>query len=90
MTLLTGVFSGMSSDIGVPEDMGVLGETVHYNLHVRCLGKRFAARGMDSPTARHPAGLPAGPLAFHPSSGRAGCMHISGVHAWGHDRISDG
>ena len=70
--------------------MGALGETVRYNLHLRRLGERSAARGMDSPSARHPTGLPTGPLTFHPSSGHVGGMHIIGVLARGHDRIPVG
>ena len=34
------------------------------DLHFRCLGERSATTGMDSPSARHPAGLPIGPLLF--------------------------
>ena len=67
-----------------------LGETVRYDLHFRRLCEWSAARGMDSSSARHPAGLPAGPLTFHPSSGRVGSMHIADVHARGHDRIPVG
>ena len=73
---------------GFPRDMGALGEIVRYDLYFRRLGERLAARGMDSPSVRHPIGLPAGPLTFHPSSGRVGCMHIAGVPAWSHDWIS--
>ena len=75
---------------GIPGDVGVVGETVRYNLHFRHIGERSAARGTDSPLARYPTGLPNGPLTFHLSSGRVGSMHIVSVLVWGHDRIPIG
>ena len=75
---------------GIPGDVGVVGETVRYNLHFRRIGERSAARGMDSPSARYPTGLPNGRLTFHPSSERVGSMHMVSVLVWGHDQIPFG
>ena len=72
---------------GVPRDVGVLGETMCFDLHLRRFCERLTARGMDSPSKRHQEGMPSGPLTFHSSNGRLGTMHIAGVFARGPDRI---
>ena len=72
-----------ASASGVPGDMGALGEAVCDDLFVRRLGQWSVERGMDSPTAWHPAGMPIGPLTIHFSSGRFGNLYRASVRARG-------
>ena len=65
--------------LGIRGDVGALGEAVRYDLHLHHPGERSAARGINSPSTRYLAGLPLGPLTFHPSNGCLGSMHSAGM-----------
>ena len=66
MTLLTDASSGTSSCVVTTSTFATL------------VNSR-PAKGMDSPSGRHPVGMPPGPLTLHPNSGRLDNMHIAGV-----------
>ena len=68
-------------ELGIPRDVGALGEAVRYDLHLCHPGERSAARGTNSPSTRHLEGLPPDPLTFHPSNGCLGNMHSAGMLA---------
>ena len=72
---------------GFPRDVGALGEAMCNDRYLRYLNEWSATRGLDSPSVRHPTGLPPGLLTLHPSSGRFGSIHKASVLAHGHTRF---
>ena len=67
--------------MGIPGDIDALGEAMSYDLRLRHPGEWSAARGMDSPSTRHPTGLSSSPITLYPSSGCLGGMHNASVLA---------
>ena len=65
--------------MGLPRDMGAVGEAVCDDAHVCHPSERTTARRMDTPPTLDPAGLPTSPSAIHTDRGCVSGVHSSAV-----------